>query len=426
MERPMQRQGRALAGIRRQMIGGLGLMALCCMVGGLTPAASSATADCTLYASPSGSDSASGSLAHPLASVSALDRALAPGDSGCLESGRYGNMSAHGWSDLSKSGAPGRPITITAAPGANAKIVGLVSVSGNYTTLSGLTIDGSNTVFHRQQALAGCSSTASEGLEIDGHNDVFENNDLYQSVAGLRGNGIGIGWSGQANDTVVRFNRIHDVGQCRAFDQMIYLSHGDNVQIYDNWMWNDAHGWAVQVFPAATNAHIYDNVIDRAGSGFVVGGSSQVAGNHIDHNIVMNSTGLADAGLARGVGMSTCCGLGRGNTFTDNDVYANAGGIAAASGVAMWGNTTDAPALADPQNHNFSTTTVTPGALSRWGLWDGALGADHAMAAGAVRHSARRTVKHRTVKHRAVKHRTVKRHAKARRTHRHRRRRPSR
>ena len=409
----MERKWRPLAGIHRQVIGGLGLLAVSAVVGGVSPAASSATSNCSLYASPSGSDSASGSLEHPLATVSALDHALAPGQTGCLESGQYGEMSEHGWSDLSRSGAPGRPITLTAAPGASAKIVGLVSISGDYTTLSGLMIDGSNTVYHRQQPLSGCSSTASEGLEIDGHNDVFENNDLYQSVPGLRGNGIGIGWSGQADNTIVRFNRIHDVGQCRAFDQIIYLSHGNNVQIYDNWMWNDPNGWAVQVYPAATNAHIYDNVIDRAGSGFVVGGSSSVAGNRIDHNIVMNSTGLTDAGLARGVGLSTCCGLGGGNTFTDNDVYANPGGIAAASGVQMRGNTTDAPQLADAPDHDFATTTITPAVLSRWGLWDGGLGADNAMAAGAVRRTTRHALRHRVAKH----------HAKTRRTHRHKRRR---
>ncbi|MFL5859965.1 MAG: hypothetical protein ACJ780_04180, partial [Solirubrobacteraceae bacterium] len=395
----MERTGRALTGIHRGIFGGVGLTALCGVVAAMTPAAYSATAECALYAAPSGSDSASGGLNHPLASVSALDRALAPGETGCLESGSYGNMSEGGWSHLSKSGAPGRRITITAAPGESAKIVGLVSISGDYTTLSGVVIDGSNRVYHRPQPLAGCSSTASEGLEIDGQNDVFENNDLYQSVPGLRANGIGIGWGGQANNTIVRFNRIHDLGQCRAFDHMIYLSHGNNAQIYDNWMWNDAHGWAVQVYPAATNAHIYDNVIDRAGSGFVVGGSSQVAGNHIDHNIVMNSTGLADAGLARGVGLSTCCGLGRGNTFTDNDVYANTGGIAAASGVQLSGNTTVAPQLADPQNHDFSTTTVTPAALSGWGLWDGG-GAARAPSAGAARQSSRHTHRHRAVRHR--------------------------
>jgi hypothetical protein len=407
-KRDMRRSLTWLTGLRVRLAGLAGLAGLCAIAVALTTSASagaSASSLCTLYASPSGSDSAPGTLSRPLASVSALDRALNPGDTGCLEGGTYGDMSPDGWSNLSNSGAPGRLITITAAPGQSAKIVGLVSIGGDYTAVTGLTIDGSNTVFHRQQPMAGCSSTASDGLEIDGHDDVFENNDFYQSAAGLRGNGIGIGWNGQANNTIVRFNRIHDVGQCRAYDQVIYLSHGNNVQIYDNWMWNDAHGWAVQVFPAATNAHIYDNVIDHVGSGFVVGGSSQVSGNRIDHNIILSSTGLPDAGLSKGVGMSTCCGLGPGNTFTDNDVYDNPGGIAAASGVQMRGNTTAPPQLADPADHDFSTTNVTPDALSRWGLWDGGLGAGHALTAGSV---------HRTTRHAVAKH-----HKATRRSRRH-------
>jgi hypothetical protein len=400
-KRGMRRSLTWLTGLRARLAGLAGVAGLCAIaVGLMSTAGASASSLCTVYASPSGSDSAPGTLSRPLASVSALDRALHPGDTGCLEDGTYGNMSADGWSNLSNSGAPGRLITITAAPGQHAKIVGLVSIGGDYTAVTGLTIDGSNKVFHRQQPMGGCSSTASDGLEIDGHDDVFENNDLYQSVAGLRGNGMGIGWNGAANNTIVRFNRIHDVGQCRAYDQVIYLSHGNNVQIYDNWMWNDAHGWAVQVFPAATNAHIYDNVIDHVGSGFVVGGSSQVAGNRIDHNIILNSTGLADAGLARGVGMSTCCGLGPGNTFTDNDVYANPGGISAASGVQMHGNTTAAPQLADPADHDFSTTNVTPDALSSWGLWNGGFGAHHALTAGAIHRTTRHPAKHHKRRHR--------------------------
>ena len=49
-----------------------------------------------------------------------------------------------------------------------------------------------------------------------------------------------------------------------------------DVRIYDNWMWNDPHGWGVQVYPAARNASIHDNVIAETGSGFVVGGSANV------------------------------------------------------------------------------------------------------------------------------------------------------
>ena len=330
----------------------------------------SAATTCNLYASPSGSASGDGSLSHPVATVQELDWALAPGQTGCLLSGTYGSISTD--HVLNNSGTATGQITITTAPGATAKIDGLIEMQASYLTLSGLNIDGSNNLYSSQRSGTNCPYPVSNGLEIDGVGDIFQDNDFYQSVASLRGNGIGIGWNHPADNAIIRNNRIHDLGQCQAYDQMIYLSHGNNVQIYDNWMWNDPHGWGVQVYPAATNAHIYDNVIDGAGSGFVIGGSTTVTGNTIDHNIILNSTGLPNAGLTQGVGISTCCGLGAGNSFTDNIVYNNPGGIASASGITMSGNTTTAPALADPADHDYRLTTSTPPTVTAWGLWDGA------------------------------------------------------
>jgi hypothetical protein len=327
------------------------------------------TGACDRYASPSGSDaSGPGTAARPLGSVEGLDRALRPGQTGCLLAGTYGSISTR--HDLKADGSAGRRITITAAPGQSAAVTGLVELEGSYTTLSGLTIDGSNNLYAARRSQTNCPYPVSNGLEIDGHDDIFQDNDLSQSVAMLRGIGIGIGFNHAADDTIIRDNRIHDLGQCMAYDQMIYLAHGNGVQIYDNWMWNDPHGWGVQVYPAASNAHIHDNVIDGAGSGFVLGGSSQVSGNTIDHNVVLNSTGLPDAGLAQGVGISTCCGLGLGNSFTDNIVANTPGGIAAADGITLSGNTTQAPALADPAHHNYRPTIPLPG----WNLWDGNTG----------------------------------------------------
>jgi hypothetical protein len=331
------------------------------------------TAGCDLFASPSGSDHASGQVASPLLTVAALDGALSAGQTGCLESGSYGSTSAvH---RLTNSGSSGAQITITSAPGETPKIVGLVELEGSYTTLSGLEIDGSNNAYNAVRSGTSCPAPVSNGLEIDGHNDTFQYNNFYQSIPSLRGNGIGIGWNGQANNTVIRFNRIHDLGQCQAYDQMIYLAHGNNAQIYDNWMWNDPHGWGVQVYPAASGAHIYNNVIDAAGSGFVIAGDTTVQNNVIDHNIVMNSTGLTHAGLPQGVGIFNSGPVGTGNTFTNNDVYNTPGGIANADHVTINNNTTTAPNLVDAQNHDYRTTTTSPSLLTTSHLWDGNLGA---------------------------------------------------
>ncbi|HTU95315.1 MAG TPA: hypothetical protein VMF14_05700, partial [Solirubrobacteraceae bacterium] len=113
----------------------------------------------------------------------------------------------------------------------------------------------------------------------------------------------------------------------------------------------------------------YDNVIDGAGSGFVIGGSTTVTGNTIDHNIILNSTGLPNAGLTQGVGIKSVGPLGHSNAFTDNDVD---GSIGQATGIEMHGNTTAAPKLADPADHDYRLTTSTPPTVTAWGLWDGA------------------------------------------------------
>src|SRR5207302_1286928 len=77
--------------------------------------------------------------------------------------------------------------------------------------------------------------------------------DYYQPVARLRGNGIGVGFWRDADNTIIRFRKIHDVGQCQAYDHLIYLSHGNNVQLYESWLYHDPHGRSLQLYPAPTN-----------------------------------------------------------------------------------------------------------------------------------------------------------------------------
>jgi hypothetical protein len=297
---------------------------------------------CDRYASPSGSDSAQGTIKHPVRALGSLDRRLSPGQTGCLEAGHYGGIGSR--YILDRSGHPGARIKLMAAPSQKVTVTGLIMLNGAYITLSGLNIDGSNTAYDQERPGTSCPYPVSNGLEINGAHDIFEHNDYYQSIPQLRGNGIGVGWNGEANYTIIRYNSIHDVGQCLAYDHLIYLSHGRHVQIYGNRLSNDKHGWGVQLYPDATDAHVYDNLISHAGSGFVIGGGPQVANDTINHNVVIDSTGLPAAGISRGVGISSCCGVGPGNRFVDNDVYHNPGGISAQhTSVTLRGNTAAKP-----------------------------------------------------------------------------------
>jgi hypothetical protein len=133
-------------------------------------------------------------------------------------------------------------------------------------------------------------------------------------------------------------------------------------------MWNDANGWGVQIYPAATNTVAYNNVIDRAGTGFVI--CDQTAGSKVYHNVITNSTGLPDAGISLGKAIGGCGPApGSNNNFTDNDSYNNAGGIGSITNVYMTGNFTANPGFVDAGSHNYQiSTTSTAGS---WNLWNG-------------------------------------------------------
>jgi hypothetical protein len=277
-------------------------------------------------------------------------------------------------SRLRSSGTRTRRITITSYPVGAATVVGYVALEGSYTTVSHLRIDGSNMLLKSSYANGCCPHDVSQPLTIVGHNDVLQYDDYYQSVPRLRSSGIGIGFWGNADNTIIRYSKIHDVGQCQAYDHLIYLSHGNNVQIYDNWLYNDPHGRGVQLYPAPTNARVFDNVIDHAGEGFVVGNEpgETVSGNQIYNNIITNSTGLPTEGIP-GEAIHDLYGgtPGTGNTFHDNIQYGNPGGIGPLTAVTAYNNTSSNPMLVNATQQDFELQSGSPAAS--WGLWNGSL-----------------------------------------------------
>lgn len=335
---------------------------------------------CDLFASPSGSDrSGNGSIGNPYQSVVKLDAGLAPGQTGCLRGGTYGSTSTQHW--LRKDGASGAQITITAYPGEAVTVVGWVDIEADYTTIAGLHIDGSNTFYKKSSgAICPTPQVVSQSLEIVGKGDVFEGNDYYESVPGLRGNGIGVGFWGSGDDTVIRFNRIHDVGQCTQHDHLIYLASGENVQIYDNWLYNDHNGFGVTAFPHPTNAKIFSNVIDNAGSGVNFGdlGGMSNRGNRAWHNVVTNSFRVpGDSGHPLAAALVMCPELGptsTGNEVVENDSFGNPDGISAVNRVSaerlsLSGNITADPRYLNAAANDYDVAAGSP--VASWGLWNG-------------------------------------------------------
>jgi len=336
---------------------------------------------CDLLAAPSGSDgTGDGSVANPFHSVVKLDRALAPGQTGCLRGGTYGDTDT--MHQLTNDGTASAQITITSYPGETATVVGWVDVEAAYTTLAGLSIDGSNTFYVKApDSYCPTPHVVSQALDLAGEGDVFERNDFYQSVPGLRGTGIGVGFWGDADNTTIRFNRIHDVGTCTQHDHLIYLASGNNVQIYDNWLYNDHNGFGVVVYPRPTGAQIYANVIDNAGSGLNFGdnGTTATAGNRAWHNVVTNSFRLTgDSGRLLEAALVMCPELDAssvGNEVVENDSFGNPDGISAVNSniapghISLAGNITADPLYADHSAEDFDVAAGSP--VAHWGLWNG-------------------------------------------------------
>jgi hypothetical protein len=326
---------------------------------------------CDLYASPSGSDAlGTGSLVAPLGSVQKLDQTLRPGQTGCLRAGSYGSVST--LHRIYASGSAAARLTIRSAPGEIATVIGYVDIEGSYTTLSHLRIDGSNTFYTAHPSGIACAAPVSQPLGIEGANDTLEYDDYFQSVPSLRSTAIGIGFWNNADNTVIRYSRIHDVGQCQAYDHLIYLSHGNNVQIYGNWLYNDSHGRGVQLYPAPTNARVFDNVIDHVGEGFVVGDEvgATPTGNRVYSNLVTNATGLPTQGILGEAIHDLYGGLpGTGNAFYNNLTFNDPGGVGHLTAVSAYGNISANPQFVNAAAGNFAVATSSPAA--GWHLWNG-------------------------------------------------------
>jgi hypothetical protein len=302
-----------------------------------------------------------------------LDRALAPGQTGCLRAGTYGDTgTTH---RIDRDGSAAGRITLTSYPGETATVAGWVVIEASYTTVSHLRIDGSNTLYkYTAGTNSACrvDSGSSQALVIAGANNVLEYNDYFQSNPAIRGNGIGVGWWGRPDNTIIRFNKIHDVGRCEAYDHLVYLEGGNNVQIYDNWMWNDPHGRGVQLYTHPTNARIHANVIDRAGEGFSVGNEpgDTISGNEIYNNIVANSVGLPWQNITGKMIHDLYGGApGTGNSFHDNLSFNNPGGIGHTTAVKTYNNTAADPKFIDAGNHDYRVATTS--AAAGWRLWNG-------------------------------------------------------
>jgi Right handed beta helix region len=228
--------------------------------------------------------------------------------------------------------------------------------------VTGLKIDVSTT-----QNGATCAPTGlprAQTAAILGANVLVDRNEITASNRAESSNGFYLG----GDNAEIAYNRIHDVGDCLAYDHGLYVGSGSGTQIHHNWIYNTQKGWGVQIYPSPSAVHAYANVIDTAGSGFVE--CSTGSNNLIEHNVVSNSTGGGNMGpgaLISGCGPQ---GSSTNNVVNENDQFNNPAGYGNCANpppnLTCTGSISVDPLFVRRANHNY---TVQARELATWGLW---------------------------------------------------------
>ena len=304
-------------------------------------AVSLASVSCSLYASPSGSDGASGSLSSPFRSAQHLADSLQAGQTGCLLGGTYSTGSTA--VKFNHGGTAGSPITLTSYPGQTATLTGgivYVPQGSDYVTLTGLHIDGA-------------AATTQNTIQIDAaHISVTDSDITNENLARscfILGSDTGYG---AATVPLVQGNVIHECGHVAPNqDHGINIDNVTGATITDNIFWGIRNGWAVHAYPDAQNTQITHNVMDGNGGGIIFGGNiySTSSDNVAQYNVITNST--------RFFGVESWWGgeVGSGNLATNNCLYNNRLGDLELPGI---GYSESANQHSDPQYVNASAFTV--------------------------------------------------------------------
>ena len=209
-------------------------------------------------------------------SVTALVETLAPGETGCLAGTFHEDVTVR------RGGAPGAPITLTAAPGQEATIIGRfwVADSANDVVVSSLKLNGRNEARHPSPTING------DRVSFIG-NDVT--NGHTPAICFIVGNS---GRWGVAVDTLIQGNRIHNCGELPAqnHDHGIYVESSRRLRVLDNLIYDNADR-GIQFYPDAQDSLVQGNIIDGNGQGILFSGNAGLAsnGNRVVGNVISNS-----------------------------------------------------------------------------------------------------------------------------------------
>jgi hypothetical protein len=298
---------------------------------------------CNLVASPTGSDTASGTIAAPFQTVQKLVNSLTPGETGCVETGTYDEDVR-----IAQGGVAGAPVTLAAYPGDSPTIVGRMEIveGANYVTVTGLNLNGENPT----QALSPI---------IDANNVTFSHDDVTNDDTGICF-GIGSATWGWATGTLITHDRIHGCGQPNEnYQHGLYIGAATDTTIEWSLIYGNA-ARGIQLYPDAQHTTIDHNVIDDNGEGILISGANGLASSYtnIYDNIITGATARHDVESYWPADNP----VGIDNTVHDNCLW---GGREGTLGTADGGYTYSHNLTANPQyinasDHDYELRATSP------------------------------------------------------------------
>jgi len=257
---------------------------------------------CDKYASVKGSDRARGAKSSPFRSAQKLVDSLRPGQTGCLRAGKY--IDGDKVLLFKNSGTAKARITLRSYPGERATIGAQVKVPDgvNYITVRNLTLDGTYGPRSNTKTNAGRYATEPSTF-VHGDNTRWIANNITkrnQQVKDLRRTGVcfligGAGYGIQAENTLIKRNRIHGCGPMAnqkggPDNHGIYVSSSRRLLILNNKIYRNGER-GIQLYPEARGTLVAGNTIRGNGMGIIFSGrdGKVSSGNVVRNNVIVNS-----------------------------------------------------------------------------------------------------------------------------------------
>lgn len=240
-------------------------------------------ATCDRYAGPFGSDSAAGTQTLPVKTAQRLADMLQPGQTGCLLAGTYAQLPGAGYVvRFNHGGNPGAPLTLRSAPGARAKLNGVMyfPTGSDNVTVAGLDID--------TRAPEGGRPV---GIQVTAADIILEDNSITNASTAIC-SVLGINGWGRAARTIIRRNVFHDCGDPKLDmqDHSIYVEAVEGALITDNEFLRTG-GYAIHFYPDAHQNTATHNVMVDNGGGVIFAGEGDAAStdNVVEQNVIVGS-----------------------------------------------------------------------------------------------------------------------------------------